>query len=256
VGLRQLPGRAVQRLPPRLRRIVDAAYARATVRPTYKADGLTTLHYSPFVDDTEFSALYDRMAQDWHQEVLDVRWRMWLFTRYALQARHLPGDFAEFGVYRGGCAWMLLSLAELDPSRRLHLFDTFEGIPDANLTDKEREEQFAGRLSDTSTQYVAELLRPWDPIPRLVAGDVFDTLPSTETGPLAFVHLDLNAARPTRHVLEHVYDRLVPGGLVVFDDYGWRGYEDQRREIDEFLRERPEVLVALPTGQAVLTKAG
>ena len=183
-----------------------------------------------------------------------MRWRMWLLTRYALHARNLPGNYAEFGVYRGGCSWMVLATAGLEPSRRMHLFDTFEGIPQDNLTDDERKAELGGRLSDTSVDYVARLLKPWDPIPRLWRGDVFDTIPAADTDALAFVHMDLNAAAPTRHVLEHIYDRIVPGGIVVFDDYGFHGYEDQHRVVDDFLRDRPEVLISLPTGQAVLTK--
>ena len=99
-------------------------------------------------------------------------------------------------------------------------------------------------------------MEPWGAIPQFWPGDVFETVPSVETGPLAFVHLDLNASAPTRHVLEHMYDRLVPGGIIVFDDYGATEYDDQRLTIDEFLRDGPEVLIALPTGQAILTKVG
>jgi O-methyltransferase len=242
------------RLPGPLARKVDEVYGRRAGW-TYMADGLATLHYSPFVEDDEWSRLYDRMARDWYQdEVVDVRWRMWLLTRYARHARNLPGNYAEFGTYRGGCAWMILSTAGLTPTCRFHLFDTFSGIPDDKLTEGEREAGFGGRLDDTSADYVRKLLEPWDPIPQLWPGDVFDTMPAADTGELAFVHLDLNAAAPTGHVLEHVYDRVVPGGLVVFDDYGWSEYDDQRDVIEDFLRDRPEVIVALPTGQAVLTK--
>jgi O-methyltransferase len=257
VNLRSFLAARIAHLPPPLKRIVEAAARRLPVSRgwVYDADGLATAHFSPFLNDPEFSRLYDQMTAEWFQdEAIDVRWRMWLLTRYALQARTLPGDYAEFGVYRGGCSRMVLATAGLDRARRLHLFDTFEGIPHDNLTERERGAEFGGRLSDTSVDYVAGLLKPWGEIPRFWPGDVFDTVPSVDTGPLAFVHLDLNAAAPTRHVLEHVYDRLVPGGIVVFDDYGWLEYEDQRRSIDDFLRDRPEVLIALPTGQAVLTK--
>jgi O-methyltransferase len=258
VNLRSRIGARVARLPPQHKRVVDSIYRRLPIPPawSYNADGLATIHFSPFLEDAEFSRLYDEMAARWFaDEVVDVRWRMWLLTRFALQARNLPGNFAEYGVYRGGCSWMVLSTARLDPARRLHLFDTFEGVPDANLTAQEREAGFAGRLSDTSAEYVAQLLRPWDPIPQLWPGDVFDTMPGADTGELAFVHSDLNAAAPALHVLEHVYDRLVPAAIVVFDDYGFPGYEAQRRAVDGFLHDRPERVIALPTGQGVLIKA-
>jgi O-methyltransferase len=244
----------VLRLPGPLARKVDELYGRRAGW-TYMADGLATLHHSPFLEDAEWSRLYDRMARDWFQgEVVDARWRMWLLTRYARHARHLPGNYAEFGTYRGGCAWMVLSTVDLEPTRRFHLFDTFRGIPGDKVTEEERDAGFVGRLSDTSEDYVRRIVEPWKPIPKLWPGDVFDTFPAADTGKLAFVHLDLNAAAPTGHVLEHVYHRVVPGGIVVFDDYGWPGYEDQRDVIEAFLRDRPEELVALPTGQAVLTK--
>jgi O-methyltransferase len=223
---------------------------------TYKADGMATIHYSPFAEDPEFTRLYDEMVAEWYSDTeRELRWRMWLLTRFALHARHLPGNFAEFGVYRGGCSRMVLATAGLDPARRLYLFDTYAGIPSDRLTATEREEGLAGKLADTSADYVAHLLSRWEPIPVICAGDVFETIPSTDTGELAFIHLDLNAAAPTRHVLEHVFDRVVPGGMVVLDDYGWSEYRDQRREIEDFLRGRPDTLVALPTGQAVLIKA-
>ena len=79
-------------------------------------------------------------------------------------------------------------------------------------------------------------------------GDVFDTIPAADTGPLAFAHIDLNAAAPTAHVVDAVRWRLTPGAIVVFDDYGYIGYETQRRAIDELGLE----VIALPTGQGVL----
>jgi O-methyltransferase len=257
VDIRTALANRAARLPAPARRALHTAHRHLPIpgKWTYNADGLATAHYSPFLEDPEFASLYDRMAAHWFPGLLmDARWRMWLLTRYALHARHLPGNYAEFGTYRGGCAWMVLSTTDLT-GRELHLFDTFEGIPESNLTAVELRAGMGGQLNDTSVGYVEELLKPWDPIPRLWPGDVFETVPDTETGDLAFVHLDLNAAAPTGHVLAHVYDRLVPGAVVVFDDYGWRGYSDQRRVIDAFMSDKSEPLIALPTGQAVFHRA-
>ena len=80
------------------------------------------------------------------------------------------------------------------------------------------------------------------------------TLPKTETGPLAFAHLDMNASAPTKVALEYVWSRLVPGGMVVFDDYGWAQYSDQKELIDAFYADKRDGLIALPTGQALSVK--
>ena len=102
------------------------------------------------------------MARDWYpdQPGLDIRWRMWLLTSVARQVRDLPGDTAEFGVYRAGCARMILETVGLPSGRRYHLFDTFAGIPDSELTERERAERYAGRLADTSVELVEERLAP------------------------------------------------------------------------------------------------
>ena len=115
---------------------------------TYHADGLATAHYSPFVDDPEFTRRYDEMSAEWFPGTLmEARCRLRILTRTALYARGLPGNYAEFGVFRGGCSRMVLGIAKLEPQRRLYLFDTYSGIPDTNLTAEERDQEMGGRLA-------------------------------------------------------------------------------------------------------------
>jgi O-methyltransferase len=250
----------LQRLPRPLRETAAKLIRRSGWSPrpryVYEADGLATVHFSPFLEDREFTFLYDEMAREWFVEFkADTRWRMWLLTRLAREAASLKGNFAEFGVYRAGCAFMILSLTPGDV-RTMYLFDTFAGIPGGHLEEEERERGLAGHFSDTSVEYVEGRLERFRGRFEICAGDVFDTVPATETGPLAFVHIDMNTGAPTRHVLGYTYERLVPGGSVVFDDYGY-GNEDSVQErvvIDEFLAERPEEPIALPTGQGFFRK--
>jgi hypothetical protein len=248
----------IGRLPAPLR--YPALLARNLgVRPqppyVYENDGIATVHHSPFLADREFGALYDEMASDWFVGYhADVRWRMWLLTRFARQCAGLGGDFAEFGVYRGGCAFMVLATARLEPGRKLYLFDTFEGIPEMQLTEHERSLHIGGELNDTSPEYVDRLLERWRGSYEVCPGDVFETFPATQTGPLAFMHVDLNASAPTLHVLEHAYERLIPGSVTVFDDYGQAGGADQREVIDGFYAGRPEEVIALPTSQGFVIK--
>ncbi|HEU0315890.1 MAG TPA: TylF/MycF/NovP-related O-methyltransferase, partial [Solirubrobacteraceae bacterium] len=166
---------------------------------------MATGHYSPFVDEPRWQAAYDAMAADWFTEVRqELRWRMWTLTEHARRVDGL-GAFAEFGVYRGGFMFMVLSCTT---KSSCHLFDTFAGIPDENLTESEREAGFAGRLDNTSVDYVRRVLGPWEDRTQFHAGDIFEILPTTETGPLAFAHIDLNAALPTVRAIEYAYPRL------------------------------------------------
>jgi hypothetical protein len=230
---------------------------RRRPRYRYESDGLATVHYCPFVEDVAFSSLYEEMATEWWVgHYVDARWRMWLLTRLARQCVALDGNFAEFGVYRGGCAFMLLATTESLVERKLYLFDTFAGIPDAHLSDHERSLGLGGRLADTSAGYVARRLERWSGRFEMCPGDVFDTVPAFETGPLALAHVDMNTSAPTVHVLNYAYTRLVRGAIIVFDDYGygWEDSQDERAAIDTFFADKPEQVVALPTGQGFVIK--
>jgi hypothetical protein len=221
---------------------------------TFDSDGVATAHYSPFLDDPEFNQLWDHVSKAWFGEWWDLRWRIWILTRCGIQCRALPGSFVEFGVYRGGCSYMVLATAGLESERPYFLFDTYSGIPKEQLTESELEHGLAGELANTSAEYVQAFLADWHSNVVIVEGNIFDTLPKTETGPIAFCHLDLNASQATELALDYVYPRLVAGGMLLLDDYGWAGYEDQREVLDRFFAGKQEELIALPTGQALMIK--
>jgi hypothetical protein len=239
----------------RLRGGLNLSGGRSRTRFRFESDGLATNHYSPFVDDAAFNDSYARMRREWFPDAdVDVRWRMWLLTQIARQCAHVDGAFAEFGVYRAGCAFMIFETGALAAPKRFFLFDTFEGIPTDQLTKSEIAADLSGAHADTSVGYVRERLKPWASQLVFVPGDVNQTLMTEETGTLAFVHMDLNASAPTRVALEYAFPRLAAGGMIVFDDYGWTGLEAQREVIDAFVRDKTEQVIALPTGQALLVK--
>ena len=57
-----------------------------------------------------------------------------------------------------------------------------------------------------------------------------------------------------RRGLEVLFERISPGGMVVFDDYGWAGYRDQKLAVDEFMRDRGHAVLELPTGQGLILR--
>ncbi|HEV8486977.1 MAG TPA: TylF/MycF/NovP-related O-methyltransferase [Blastocatellia bacterium] len=243
----------ISQLPAPLR--PPARFVRDMIQPRYpfQADGYATIHHSPFMDDAGFNSRFAKVVDTWPTSP-DIRWRLWIMTRSAIHCAALDGSFAEFGVFRGGCSFMVLSECQPRPGRSYFLFDTFSGIPHSNLDATEKTVGLGGRLSNTSVAEVEERLAPWREQIKIVEGDVFDTLKTTETGPLAFVHLDLNAAAPSEVALEYSHSRLVTGGIIVFDDYGWAEFEEQRKVIDRFFTGRKDGLIALPTGQALSVK--
>ena len=68
----------------------------------------------------------------------------------------------------------------------------------------------------------------------------------------AFVHIDVDLYQPTLDSVAFFYQRLVPGGIIVCDDYGFTTCPGATRAMDEFMADKPEHIVHLPTGQGVI----
>ncbi|HEX2234343.1 MAG TPA: TylF/MycF/NovP-related O-methyltransferase [Thermoleophilaceae bacterium] len=182
-------------------------------------------------------------------------------VRYCV-ARELEGDFAECGVWRGGSVVaIILVLQELGvEDRDIHLFDTFEGMTrptehDVSPIDPPALETWnaaeTGRAwpelfdpehfnEEAVRETVLDLGYPADRI-HFVRGPVEKTLPRAAPEHLALLRLDTDWYESTRHELEHLYPRLVQGGVLIVDDYGhWEG---ARRAVDEYFLAQGEPLL-------------
>lgn len=163
-------------------------------------------------------------------------------TRYLV--RHgIEGSVVECGVWRGGSMMAVAkTLRRLSaPARKLYLFDTFEGMPApgekdrSNTGDLAKDEFEKRRRSEDSSDWCYSSLDEVranvrstgypDAAVTLVKGKVEETLPGGyDGGPIALLRLDTDWYESTRHELQHLYPRLVPGGVLIIDDYGhWEG---------------------------------
>lgn len=164
-----------------------------------------------------------------------------------LMDHDIPGDFVECGVWKGGS---MMAIARTLRRRRacerhLWLFDTFTGMPPPTAADVSLRDEPAERLLRThpslrceadlasvraavlATGYPAELVH-------FVVGRVEETIPAQAPSRIALLRLDTDWYESTRHELEHLFPRVVHGGVLLVDDYGhWRG---ARRAVDEYLQ--------------------
>lgn len=144
---------------------------------------------------------------------------------------NLPGDVFEMGVFKAGTMIRWASFRQLlenSFSRRIVGFDTFGAFPTKGVeldVDLEYVEAFSSWAGDgLSRAQVEEVLcRKGFKNIELLEGNVTDTLPqfvmNNPACRIALLHLDLNVKEPTKFALEALYDRVVPGGLIVIDDY-------------------------------------
>jgi O-methyltransferase len=167
-----------------------------------------------------------------------------------LSAAQIEGSFVECGVWRGGsimCATLSLQQAG-DTSRSIYLYDTFEGmVPpaevDVDLSGQPASAQLAAEQRNKDS-YIwaysplgavrANVESTGYPSSRVhyVKGPVEDTIPATIPDAIALLRLDTDWYSSTYHELQHLFPRLVKGGVLIIDDYGhWQG---ARRAVDEY----------------------
>ncbi|HUD98090.1 MAG TPA: TylF/MycF/NovP-related O-methyltransferase [Bryobacteraceae bacterium] len=151
----------------------------------------------------------------------------------------IPGDLAEVGVFRGASAKLI---CQVKGERKLHLFDTFGGLPAPTAAD--RGSPFWG------AEFTAEL----DAVRKCLGGyrEVYfyrGLFPGT-AGPVAdrkfsFVHLDVDLYESMKASLEWFYPRLSPGAVVMCHDYVYPGI---RAAVHEALAGKPEICIPQPAG--------
>ncbi len=201
-------------------------------------------------------------------------WKSHLERHFALHDLYkmtyeLPGSVAEFGVYNGSTFYLLARLIEtfngsqfenLDTSaHHLYGFDTFEGI--VRLHDND-----STPIATTSQNKIGGFKRNRDVFFKdfeffkkntaiskrlhLVEGDICSTFPKfiVENPGVRFrlVLLDIDLYEPTKVVLDNIMDFMVPGGIIVFDEYAFPEWPGESKAVDEFIKKHGLKLKGIP----------
>lgn len=164
------------------------------------------------------------------------------------KTQKLPGEIAEVGVFRGGSAKLIAETS----GKQIHLFDTFEGLPD--LTQEDRPEQFQKGDYSISLESVEQYLQSY-PNVTLYKGFFPATAGPVEDKRFSFVHLDVDLYRPTLESLAFFYPRMTKGGLIIGHDYrDIPRFHDSgvKKAFDEFFVDKPEVVIELLDGSQCL----
>jgi len=139
------------------------------------------------------------------------------------------GDYAQFGVYRGHTARVIAALT--DRGRKLHLFDSFEGLPEPWLNKR------TGHFKLKPNQ-----IPQFDPDVAIIHKGWFkDTVPvfaKEHTQPLAFIHMDADLYSSTIDVLFNINDIIVKDTVIVFDEYAneEKNMDDEHRAFMEWMK--------------------
>jgi hypothetical protein len=170
----------------------------------------------------------------------------------------LPIDsaFVELGTGKGYV--MSAILGSLDflkidlKDKNVFLFDTFE----PNATDyKSEQNALHGRniYYAESFKSVEENFSEYKNV-RLVRGQLPGALAEVNLKKIGFLHIDLNAPEIETHCLEILWDRILPGGVVLIDDYAYTGFEYTNRLFNEFAQKVGVAILTTASGQGIIVK--
>jgi O-methyltransferase len=163
-----------------------------------------------------------------------------------LKKEQIEGAFAELGVYKGETAKMIRLM---DKTRRLHLFDTFSGFRDTDLTaENNKEEKYnASNFADTNLDTVRKFIGESEQVYYHV-GYFPDTTKNLSENKFALVHLDADLYQPTLSALNFFYPKLSPSGVIIVHDYNhtWPGV---KKAVDEFKLTIKESVIPIPDWQ-------
>ena len=168
---------------------------------------------------------------------------LFLVYSFAINQTYINGDYAEVGVFKGATA---KAICEAKENKHLHLFDTFEGLPEVEKIDS----KFKTKMFQSDYQRVKEKLKRYKNV--YIYKGLFPKMGSTvATKNFAFVHLDVDIYHSTIDCLEFFYDKMSKNGIIISHDYHAQGV---KKAFDEFFKDKPEKVIQLPMSQCMITK--
>lgn len=176
-----------------------------------------------------------------------IAWRRYILASCAHHCIQLEGDFVECGVFNGtGIKTVMDYLGGPDFPRTFWGYDTFDYHPVTGRGLGDQAEDFFETVCQRFATY---------PQVRLIKGLLPASFDQGLPTSVAYLHVDLNSAEGEIATLERLFDKVVPGGMVILDDYEWSGpYRAQKRVEDQWFQQRDYRVVPLPTGQGLVIK--
>lgn len=235
-----------------MRRVIRRARRMRLIRGplSYNKNGLATTHNADFLRDPKFAEAYEEAARltGWRHP---APWRVFFNIWAASHAIRSEGDLIECGVWHGFTALVVALYVGIDSTRsKFILIDSFEGVRTADLTPDERRQGMA-KKNDIYLHNLEDVQRNFARFQNveIMKGFVPEVLEEFEGENVGYVHIDMNYAAPELAAADFFWDRLIPGGVVVLDDYGFRKHKVQKEEFDKWAKKRGISICPLPTGQ-------
>ena len=241
-------------------------------KPKFSGWGMTSIHEPPWLNDDEGEKFleinnyiknnfaFNKKIQGTTKDIMDdLLWRHWIVS-YAVKHATKFAKTENYNLVECGVEWGYTSFFALKTltnndkkinSFSMHLYDAWQDMREEELL--ESEYWHVNLYKNLDIESTKKNLIEFKENLIFHQGYIPDSLMKKPDPPdtIFYLHIDLNSAKPTEHALEFFYPRLVVGGVILFDDYGWDAYEDTKNTIENFFKDKPGLLMKIPTGQAI-----
>jgi O-methyltransferase len=250
----------VNRLKTGLKRIVNRMGFEMVRIPKAGAPGTRPEHeiirpiatYSPWNRDAAFLKAYEEIRPF---TLVDV-YRCYELWQLVEQSAKLDrGSLIEIGVWQGGTGALIARRGAACGIRdKVYLCDTFTGVVKAGAQDSLYR---GGEHADTSRRIVEDLLHTRMGLDNV---EVLEGIFPEETGhrvehlAFRFCHIDVDVYQSARDIVGWIWDRMIPGGIVVYDDYGSYNCGGITTHVEEQRMCRDRLLIHNLNGHAIVMK--
>ena len=215
----------------------------------------TAYHFADnmFVFQRNNSMLRDGQFMDaWDSNALStsdkaIIWRRYIMAMAGFHCSHLEGDFVECGAYEGvGAKTVLDYLGGPAFPKTFWLYDMFEHSAEmVNHSMPSHGPQLYDQVKERFAAY---------PNVKIFKGFLPEVLAEGCPEKIAYLHIDLNQAPAEIATLDALFERVVPGGMIILDDYEMFFYRAQKTAEDSWFGKRGYKVFPLPTSQGFVIK--
>ena len=206
--------------------------------------------YSPWIKDISFNKVFKKIQ--WNTRI--DKYRLFSIWELMEQTKNLNGDIIEIGIWRGGSGCLIAKKAQLlKLNSRIFLCDTFTGLVKSSNKDPYFKNN---RLSDSGIKIVENLVKKLNLKNIKIIKGIFPdkTGYKIKNKKFRFCHIDVDTYYSTKDCLNWIWERLVKGGVIVFDDYGYSITEGVTKIVNEHKNMKDRFFIYNLTGQAIMIK--
>jgi len=216
----------------------------------YNGDIISTDANNNFMNEEAFIKAYEEVKKTDTKGYLgnyDIRWRIHTILWAAEHCSKLDGDFVDCG---GGFGFFMSSIYSYlnfeNLNKKYYMLDSFEGTNP--VYGPNHFTRFGSWYGDVLSNHGNKKNL------QIIKGFIPETLNQINCDKISFLSIDLNSVNPEISCLEILWDKIVTNGLIIFDDYGFPGCNEQREAHNNFAKNKNLSIMSSPTGQGILIK--